>query len=38
LSSRGVLELLADGRLARLVLIVLVPKSQLLIPTGIAVP
>src|ERR1700730_1823784 len=38
LLSRWVLELLADGRLARLIMIVLVPKSQLLIRTGIALP
>src|ERR1700730_8691253 len=38
LLSRRVLELLADGRLARLVMVVLVPKSQLLIHTGIALP
>jgi hypothetical protein len=33
-----VLELLADGRFARLVMVVLVPKSQLLIRAGIALP
>jgi hypothetical protein len=38
LLSRWMLELLADGRLARLVMVVLVPKSLLLIPTGIALP
>jgi hypothetical protein len=31
-------ELLADTRVARLVMVVLVPKSQLLIRTGIALP
>jgi hypothetical protein len=36
--SRRVLELLADGRLARLVMVVLVLKSQLLIHTGIPLP
>src|SRR3984893_10180150 len=38
LLSRWVLELLADGRFARLVMVVLVLKSQLLIPTRIALP
>src|SRR3984893_1626458 len=38
LLSRRVLELLADGRFARLIMVVLVLKSQLLIPTGIALP
>jgi hypothetical protein len=38
LLSGRVLELLADGRLARLVMVVLVPKSQLLIRAGIALP
>jgi hypothetical protein len=33
-----VLELLADRPLARLIVVVLVAKSQLLIPTGIALP
>jgi hypothetical protein len=33
---RRVLELFADGRLARLVMVVLVPKSQLLIRAWIA--
>jgi hypothetical protein len=32
------LELLADDRLERLVVVVLVPNGQLLIPTGIALP
>ena len=36
--SWRVLELLADGRLARLVMVVLVPKSQLLIRARIALP
>src|SRR3984893_1015667 len=36
--SRWVLQLLADGRLARLVMVVLVLKSQLPIPTRIALP